>query len=210
MLLLVDPRVAAVPVVDDGSPLVDLRDLTDLSVDERQADAAGAWARLRTPVAEKVLEAQAALPDDVRLLVIEGYRPASLQDRYFSEHLIEVARDEPGWPAERVVAEASKHISPLAVAPHPAGAAIDLTLAVDGVELDLGTRVNATPRESDDACFTAAANISADARHWRDVLSAAMVSAGLVNYPPEWWHWSFGDRYWAVVTGAPHALFSPI
>jgi hypothetical protein len=26
---------------------------------------------------------------------------------------------------------------------------------------------------------------------------------------PEWWHWSYGDRYWAVVTGAPAALYAP-
>jgi len=30
-----------------------------------------------------------------------------------------------------------------------------------------------------------------------------------VNYPTEWWHWSYGDRYWAFVTGAPHALYGP-
>jgi D-alanyl-D-alanine dipeptidase len=32
--------------------------------------------------------------------------------------------------------------------------------------------------------------------------AAALDGAGLVNYPPEWWHWSFGDRYRAMVTGA--------
>ena len=25
---------------------------------------------------------------------------------------------------------------------------------------------------------------------------------GLVNYPTEWWHYSYGDRYWALATGA--------
>ena len=34
--------------------------------------------------------------------------------------------------------------------------------------------------------------------------------AGLVNYPTEWWHWSYGDRYWALVTGAAHALYGPV
>jgi hypothetical protein len=30
---------------------------------------------------------------------------------------------------------------------------------------------------------------------------AALLGAGFVNYPPEWWHWSFGDKYWAYMTG---------
>jgi D-alanyl-D-alanine dipeptidase len=32
----------------------------------------------------------------------------------------------------------------------------------------------------------------------------------LVNYPTEWWHWSYGDRYWALMTGAPAALYGPV
>jgi zinc D-Ala-D-Ala dipeptidase len=31
-----------------------------------------------------------------------------------------------------------------------------------------------------------------------------------VNYPTEWWHWSYGDRYWAVMTDAPAALYGPV
>jgi D-alanyl-D-alanine dipeptidase len=41
------------------------------------------------------------------------------------------------------------------------------------------------------------------------VLGAALTAAGLVNYPTEWWHWSFGDRYWALATGAGAALYGP-
>lgn len=44
----------------------------------------------------------------------------------------------------------------------------------------------------------------------RLVLGSALTRAGLVNYPPEWWHWSYGDRYWAVVTGAPVAIHAPV
>jgi D-alanyl-D-alanine dipeptidase len=41
---------------------------------------------------------------------------------------------------------ASRYVSPPEIAPHSAGAAIDLTRCVgDGAELDLGTRVNASP-----------------------------------------------------------------
>jgi D-alanyl-D-alanine dipeptidase len=44
----------------------------------------------------------------------------------------------------------------------------------------------------------------------RDLLSSVLNEAGLINYPTEWWHWSFGDRYWALRTGRPAALYGPV
>ena len=52
-----------------------------------------------------------------------------------------------------------------------------------------------SPKESDDACFMVATNISTEARANRLILADALAGVGLVNYPTEWWHWSFGDRY---------------
>ena len=31
-----------------------------------------------------------------------------------------------------------------------------------------------------------------------------------MNYVTEWWHWSYGDRYWALMTGADAALYGPV
>ena len=36
-----------------------------------------------------------------------------------------------------------------------------------------------------------------------------LSAAGLVNYPTEWWHWSYGDRYWALATGADRRALRP-
>lgn len=97
------------------------------------------------------------------------------------------------------------------MAPHSTGGAVDLTLCTeDGVELDLGTAVDATPEASDNACFTDAPAVSAVARRRRRVMGDALRTAGLVNYPTEWWHWSYGDRYWALMTGASHTRYGPV
>jgi D-alanyl-D-alanine dipeptidase len=34
-----------------------------------------------------------------------------------------------------------------------------------------------------------------------------MTGAGFVNYPYEWWHYSYGDRYWAFVKGTRPAIY---
>ncbi|MFD5872050.1 M15 family metallopeptidase [Streptomyces sp. NPDC060322] len=48
---------------------------------------------------------------------------------------------------------------------------------------------------------------SMEARTNRKLLGDVLTATGLVNYPTEWWHWSFGDRYWALITGVTSALY---
>ncbi|MEU5921555.1 M15 family metallopeptidase [Streptomyces sp. NPDC047141] len=209
IILMSDPRVVTIPVIESGEALVDVRG-KGLLTDARRADAEGAFAYLRHGVLDRLLKAQELLPDGLRLLFVEGYRPPSLQARYFDEYADELRAANPNWPAEEVRTATSRYVSPPEIAPHSAGAAVDLTLVdAEGVELDMGTRVNANPEDSDGACYTAAGNISAEAKENRALLTAALETAGLVNYPTEWWHWSFGDRYWALNTGAPAALYGP-
>ncbi|MGW1976711.1 M15 family metallopeptidase [Streptomyces sp. NPDC001889] len=209
--LMSDPQVAAVAVRECGERLVDVRTAGRLLVDERKHDRAGDFAHLREGVLDRLLTAQETLPGGLRLLFVEGYRPPALQRRYFDEYTAELRAEQPGWSAAELRSAASRYVSPPEIAPHSAGAAVDLTLAgADGRELDLGTRMNASPEESDGACYTRAGNISARARSHRDILGTALEAAGLVNYATEWWHWSFGDRYWALATGAPAARYGPV
>jgi D-alanyl-D-alanine dipeptidase len=211
VILLSDPRIAAIPAADDGDPLVDLREVPELLLDSRQADEAGAFARLRRGVVERLLLAQTALPAGLRLLIIEGYRPLDQQLAIFAGYRDELRAAHPDWSAERLHTETSKFCSPVEVAPHSMGGAVDLTLCTtDGDELDMGTAVDATPEASNNACFTEARNIARHARRNRRILVGALSGAGLVNYPTEWWHWSYGDRYWALMTGADTTRYGPI
>lgn len=211
IVLMGDPRIAAVQVRESGAELVDVRTHDSLAVSDLRADETGAFAQVRSDVLERLLHANSALPSGVRLLVVEAYRPPSLQNRYFEEYREELRAENPDWDPERLFLAASRYVSPPAIAPHSAGGAVDLTLCTDGgEELDLGTRVNASPEESEGACYTGYRDLSAEARHHRDVMAAALGEAGFVNYPTEWWHWSYGDRYWALATGAGGALYGPI
>lgn len=207
---LSDPRVAALPVRECDEPLVDLRDTPAIRLDGRLADGLGAYAHVRLSVADRLIAAQCRLPRGLRLLVVEGFRPRAVQERYFASIASRLALTNPDWPIDRVRAEAATYVSPPRVAPHVTGGAVDLTLCtVDGEELPMGSEVNATPPEYGTECFTASTLIDAEARANRRTLIDAMSTTGFVNYPSEWWHWSYGDRYWAVVTGPTHARYGP-
>ncbi len=206
-----DPRVAQIPVQECGEELVDTRTLTDLVVTEHDAPRSDAYPFLRRSLAERLQQAQEALPAGLRLLILEGYRPYDLQESYFTNHKRRLTDADPELSDQAAFMAASQFVSPPDVAPHVSGAAVDLTLlAQDGEQLDMGTPVNASPEESDGACYFAADNISKIARQNRTILASALGGAGLVNYPTEWWHWSYGDRYWALTLARPHAIFGPV
>ncbi|MEV4476886.1 M15 family metallopeptidase [Nonomuraea sp. NPDC049504] len=205
VVLISDARVTSIPVKEVGEPLVDVRGR--LRVDTRLADDQGAYAHLRAGVLRRLEHAESLLPAGYHLLVVEGYRPVATQRRIFDGYRATLT----GLTPEESYVAASRYVSPVEVAPHTAGAAVDLTLvSPDGTEYDMGTEVNDNPEQSEGACYTAAPGISDDARAHRKLLGVALEAAGLVNYPTEWWHWSYGDRYWAMSTKNDHALYGPV
>jgi D-alanyl-D-alanine dipeptidase len=211
IVLMADPAVTSIPVRETGESLRDLRGDSRLRLDSRRADAAGAYAHLRAGVTDRLLAAQATLPDGLRLLIVEGYRPLWLQTADFERYAGGLRAAHPEWDEDVVRREASRSLSPPDVAPHVCGAAVDLTLCTpSGAELPMGGAVNAAPEDDGGACYTAAPGQSPEAARNREILVTALSGAGLVNYPTEWWHWSYGDRYWALQTGAPAALYAPI
>jgi len=199
-ILLSDPRVAAIPVRERHEPLVVL-----------DAGFGPGRALVRAGLAVRLDTARDLLPMGISLRVVEGHRPVAAQRAIIAAYSAEICAARPGVSAHDLHRLTSRFVAPVAVAPHVAGAAVDLTL-VDacGDELDLGTRIDETPEESDGRCFTSATGISPDARAHRDLLARVLGAAGLVNYPTEWWHWSYGDRYWALMTGADAALYGPV
>lgn len=210
IVLMGDPRVTGIPVSENGEHLADSRDY-GLRVSSFRADDAGDFAHVRAGLAARLLRAADALPRGVRLLLIEGYRPPALQRRYFDDYLRSLREASPGSDEEQLRMLASRYVSPPEIAPHSAGAAIDLTLCGDdGTELDLGTPVNASPEQSAGACYTQHPSVGGEARRNRATLAEALRAAGLVNYPTEWWHWSHGDRYWAMATSAPCAIYGAV
>ena len=212
VVLMADERVTSIPARTDGPlPLVDVTGVPRLTVDPRARDAAGAWRLLRSPVRDRLAAAAAALPEGLRLRFVEGYRPPDLQARYFHGYRDRLRAGDPRLGESELDALASRFVSPPAIAPHSAGAAVDLTLeTTDGVELDLGTPIDASPEESGGRCYTAHPEVTGAAREHRRLLAEVLGGAGLVNYPTEWWHWSYGDRYWALVTGAEQALYDVV
>ena len=212
VILISDSRVLGIPIKEIGDSLVDLHDYPEIIIDNRKSKDSDFYFMVRKTIAKKLIEVSQNLTDGLRLLVIEGYRPLYLQTKYFERYSEKLRLAHPDWDKEKIHNEASKFVAPPdIIPPHSTGGAVDLTLVKDDeTELNMGTSLNANPKESNNACFTFASNIAESAKKNRQILIDNMSKLGFVNYPTEWWHWSYGDRYWAFVNKEKHALFGAL
>lgn len=203
------PEVLSIPVEECGEPLVDLPNYPVLTTTDHPRATSPAESRLhcRASVADRLLAADRALPDDMKLLVLECHRPPELQERYWKEDLQALRDKQPGWSDEDLVRENAKFVAPpWEIPPHCTGAAVDLVLVDScGSELDMGSLLN----EEGSLMRTYASDVPEKARKRREELVRAMEKAGFVNYGHEWWHYSYGDRYWALLRGESAAIYGP-
>lgn len=196
-------RARAVPVADDGEPLVPVEGRLEVyRVYARMPlPAMPPRALLRRSALERLVAARDALPAPFSLVLIDGWRSlafqAELLDYYSARHAT----------VEGFVSDPDDAVL---LPPHVAGAAVDLTLTHRGRPLALGTDFDALVPEAALDWFETSSDGSPGAelvRRLRRLLAAALLGAGYAPLAEEWWHWSFGDQRWAVYSGADRARY---
>jgi len=173
----------------------------------------------RKSVAEKLAQVNARLkPQGLELYVFDAWRPRAVQ-AYFHDVWVprELSRRDPSLKGEALMREVGRYWSAPtanddAPAPHSTGAAVDLTLRWTGGEqlwmgclFDDASEISHRDRletHCNDRSFS-----DTEARANRRLLHWVMHEHGFVGYTEEWWHFSYGDQYWAGASGAPAALY---
>ena len=165
---------------------------------------------IRKEVCNKVISAQKKLHSGYRFMIYEAFRPRGRQVELWNNILAQLKREHPDWDDKRRAAEASdKYVAnPYGFGSgHQAGAAIDITLcSASGQEFFMGTAIDEFNAKTQTDCAT----IKKEEAGMRILLRQALESEGLINYPDEWWHFSYGDRLWAEATGRVEAFYAPI
>ncbi|WP_317643327.1 M15 family metallopeptidase [Bombiscardovia apis] len=207
MILLNDARVLAVQLRESGEEMVSLAGLgARLEVDWSRSQIASNSERFcyaRRTVGQMLVKAAQSLPQGLILYLKEAYRPYGRQIKSFEESLDWFAERNPGLDADEIYRLTCQYVAPPQVAGHPTGGAVDVTLMRDGHELDMGCAFNEEPEAPRNLPYTECPYVSEDAQANRKLLADAMSAAGFVNYPSEWWHWSYGDAYWGFVSHNP-------
>jgi D-alanyl-D-alanine dipeptidase len=162
----------------------------------------GALARLRA--AARLLRAERP---GCGLRLLYAYRSLAAQREGFAQARARALAAHPDWDAEALDEEAHLFAALPSVAGHPTGGAVDVTIVERGAALDMGTGYGdwASP-----LIFTFAEGVGAAQAAHRALLRRVMVAAGFAPFNGEWWHFSFGDREWAAVWGAPAAVYGQL
>jgi len=220
LILISDPRILSVTVEDNKEPLIDLQDQTIIAWGPSpEIPNNTAYTKIRKGVYDKLVEAQKLLPPGMKFCIYEAYRTIDLQEKLFDARYQEVKKMHPSWRHPEIFKETTKCFSPVTnpdgsrnIPPHATGGAIDIYLISDtGRILDMGIHPADCMQDSDGSLSeTNALQISKEARKNRDIMSKALIEVGFTNYPTEYWHWSYGDRYWAYHKGEPKAFYGPI
>ncbi|WP_298925977.1 M15 family metallopeptidase [uncultured Ramlibacter sp.] len=220
MALPTSSSLDRIPVVDCGDPLVDIRAEGGLLYGPPPECPATApdYCWVRSQVYTRLLRVQEGLPAGLRLRLYEGLRSLAVQQQLFDEEQARVVQAHPGLTPQQVHERASLLIAPPRhwdgspnLPPHSTGGAVDVELVgADGAVIDFGMQARDWVRVPAQFCETRHAALPAAAQANRLLLAQAMEGQGFVNYVREWWHYSYGDRYWAMRTGQPQAIFGPV
>lgn len=164
---------------------------------------------VRQEVYNKLLEATRLLPTGFKFKILDAWRPFLLQyelyEKYSTDIIKEFKLEE--YSEEQRNEVISKFVSipviDINVPPvHTTGGAIDLTIIDDtGIELNMGSYFD----EFSDRTYTTffEKGSSELIRDNRRLLYNIMTSVGFTNLPSEWWHYDYGDRFWAYYNRKP-------
>jgi len=157
--------------------------------------------QVRAGVLDRLDRASRRLPPEFEIVVIDAHRTRAFQAELWAHYSAATTATSLGG----FVADPWGD-SP--VPPHVTGGAVDLTLGWRGAVLGLGTDFDAFLPDAAPAALEAQAGRTA--RDLRRLLAGSLHAEGMAVIGSEWWHWSYGDQYWAAITGAPAAIYDEI
>lgn len=198
---------------DNKEPLVDLKkncpkllfDLDKIRIKYENTAFA------RKTVAQKINKAITLLPPELTLIITDAWRPQYIQEKYFNRYTLFFSKKNPSWNKNRVIAEVKKFVHPLNgkyVSGHLTGGAIDVNLAYrkSGKRLPL----NSSRITFQENSLSNQSKLPRYIRRNREIMFSALQKAGFVNYPKEYWHWSYGDIWWAKRNKNKKAIYGVI
>lgn len=208
---IADTRVLAIPIQESHEVLIDLKDQNILKFcPPPECDATkNCYTKLRKTVYEKLCKAQENLPHGWKFRIYEGYRSLEVQKILFDWISEKIDQENPRLDLKTRFEKITQLVSPLKtlngeinIPVHNTGAAVDLELLdKEGKLVDLGMEVKDWILLDPKYSQTHSPLITKQAQDNRQILLNVMTAQDFVNYPSEFWHFSYGDRYWAYLTG---------
>lgn len=219
IILIADPQILAIPIIENQEAVIDLKYQTEIVYGPSPEIPNNTdYTKLRKTVYEKLKQAQSLLPKGFYFCLYEGYRSLQLQTMLFDNRFKKIQEQHFHWSADEIFLETIKLVSPVInqdgtknIPPHSTGGAIDVYLLNEqGIAIDMGIHPKDWMEDDGRISLTSSYLISKAAQENRKMMSQVLSAVGFVNYPTEYWHWSYGDRYWAYHKNKAYAIFGSV
>lgn len=226
-----DLRIKTIPIIDCKEELVDIHKMNHKNIRMLPTPALpfsgpntnagfecsslirkGLWQRLEAMSNNlRLLHPESS----ISILIFEGLRDCQTQAKLFDLTVQQLSENSPeGKSTSEIQKQAEKFITPPnEMPPHATGGCVALRLFNDDKNefLDMGKFGYLWfPENKNDESNTFSANLTKEQIQNRLLLLNVATMAGLVNYPYEWWHFSFGDRYFCYYTKNKTAIYSSV
>lgn len=215
-----EEEVNSISICENYEPLIDLKGQDELAYGPPPDTplTRDDYTKVRRTVYEKLCQAQKKLPDNWKFRIYEGLRSLNVQKILFDSLYTNLKLRDTSLSEEECFKQTSMLVAPVRlfngsvnIPPHSTGGAIDIEMIDgDGNLVDLGMAIKDWAKVHPDICGTFSLIISEEATRNRKILLDIMHEHEFVNYPKEWWHFSYGDRLWAYLKKKKVAIYGGI
>lgn len=161
----------------------------------------------RRGVVERLQLASQKLPTHWTIVVKAGYRPYEVQLSVLHAFIDESKKVNLDWIEEQHLVQARTYVADprIVCPPHTTGGAIDIEVqdSRSGLSVDMGC----PPNTDNEIAFLHSDLLSPEQYKNRMLLLDAMLVAGFAPNPYEWWHYQYGETYWAAFYGHEETLY---
>lgn len=165
---------------------------------------------VRQTVGLMLKKAEELLPENVHILLIDGWRSREAQKKLYSQVYNRLKGENPAWRESILRRVVNEFVFPpdAGVVPyHATGGSVDVTLCwPNGRRLAMWSHKMRPEKQTRLNTPGLPRNVQKN----RLILKTVMEQVGFTNYPSEWWHWSYGCSGWAVRTGRQVAIYGEI
>lgn len=212
--VLID-ALAKVTTVDNGEPLVPLTadlvgqriffNLVSLGIPTSDQDRL----QLRQGVISRLRAASETLPTGFSLIVRDAFRTRQMVLDLYALYLKRVQEENPSFTHKECDLNVRMRLAmpddPV-LPGHMTGGAVDVVLGDDrGNRVFLEVNGDLIPRKKQ--AFTDCPGLPPDLQLKRRILLDSLTTQGFHNFFQEYWHFSYGDAYWAVRRKCKQAIY---
>jgi D-alanyl-D-alanine dipeptidase len=201
-----------ITIQDNKEPLVDIKKYCP-GIKIRLSNAflkKEGTAFVRLGVAKKLHQAQKLLPRGINFVINDAWRPAYIQAKIYFWYFTKSKRLFPKISGNKLKKQIEKFVAPwkgMRASGHMTGGAIDVRLInKNGKRLPMVSK-KLSYKEN---CLPIQNKLPEYLKRNRKIMVDALSAVGLSNNVHEYWHWSYGDYYWAKRTGKSKTIYGVI